>query len=389
MKSRIPPIYGPEPWKTVGAETFVHWDRWFLAVLETDVGGDWDALKQLIKERCARSYGHHDDVERKMSHLNELRARLERQQLAPEDCLDETSLDRKVLYKARRKLFDQEAYEGRAQTEAMRNTAPRLLRARALRGHWDAFPVSPEPYESVFAGELEERDFYPKGSTFGFVRRLERLLADEDRRCPDAASRLACYRGFLTALMQAMDHLDDSYGAVGDLFQEHLPTYIGLPWEDTGITPEAYYVDFIVFAVWDNYALTDQRLGAFFRSITKERFDLAEEILLTQEKQLRTLSQDFPSLEFYAEEALDLLAELYVAKRRYDRFVPAAARMGSEKWERITTMAELALAEGRRDLALAVFAAADQPGFHRDYLRQQCVKLTGQLPPERAIHSVP
>lgn len=389
MKSRTPPIYGPEKWKTIGAETFVHWDRWFLAVLTTDFGGDWTALKEAVKERCARSYGHHDDVERKMSHLNELRDRLERQELAPEDCLDEESLDRKVLYKARRKLFDQEAYEGRAQTESMRNTPARLLRAQALRGHWDAFPISPEPYEAAFASELEERDFYPKNSTFGLVRGLERLLDEEDGQCPDAASRLACYRGFLTAVLHAMDHLDDCFGVVGDLFRERLTTYICLPWEDTGITPEAYYQDFLEFAVWDSYALTDRRLDRFFRSITKERFALVEGILIAQERELRALSQDFPSLEFFAEEALDLLAELYVTKRRFEHFVAAAARMGSERWERITMMAEAALARGRRDLALAVFAAADQPGFHRDYLRQQCMKLTGQPPPERALHSVP
>ncbi len=62
MASRTPPIYGPEKWKTTRTETLVHWDRWFLAVLETDFGGDWDALKAAVKERCGRSYGPHDDV---------------------------------------------------------------------------------------------------------------------------------------------------------------------------------------------------------------------------------------------------------------------------------------------------------------------------------------
>lgn len=388
MAPRTPPIYGPEAWKTIHGESFVHWDRWFLVVLMCDFEGDWDALKAAIKDRCARSYGGHDDVERKMSHLIELRAGLVRLKIAPEDCLDEESLDRKVLYKARHKLLQQEAYERRAQTEAMRNTPRRFLRARALRGHWAMFPVSPEPYEATFASEIEDRDFYPKNSTFGLIKHLKRLLDQEDGRCPDAASRLACYRGFLTAVMQAMDHLDDSLGAVGDLFQERLPTYIGLPWKETDIAPDVYYRDFLEFAVWDNYALTDRRLGPFFRSIQKECFGLVEDILIEQERELRAFSGDFPSLKFYAEEALDLLAELYVAKRRYERFVAAAAKMGSEKWERITTMAECALKHGRKDLALAVFAAADQPGFHRDYLRRQCMKLTGQPPPERALHSV-
>lgn len=389
MTPRTPPIYGPEMWKTIRRESLVHWDRWFLVVLVHDFEDDWNALKAAIKERCGSSYGGgHDDVERKMSHLIELHARLQRSSIAPAHCLDEASFERKILYKSRHKLFEQEAYERRAQTEAMRNTPRRSLRTRALRGHWAAFPISPEPYEATFANEIEDRDFYSENSTFGLIKRLECLLDEEDKRCPDVASRLACYRGFLTAVMQAGDHLDDSFGSVGDLFQQRLPTYIGLPWEETGLTPEVYYRDFIEFAVWDSYALTYQRLGPFFRSIHKECFELVEDILIELERELRASSGDFPSLEFYAEEALDLLGELYVAKRRYERFVAAAAKMGSEKWERITRMAESALKQGRKDLALAVFAAADQPGFHREYLRRQCMKLTGQPPPERSLHSV-
>lgn len=389
MTPRTPPIYGPETWKIIRGETLVHWDRWFLVVLMTDFEDDWDALKASIKERCGSSYGGHDDVERKMGHLIDLHARLERSRIAPEDCLDEGSFDRKILHKARRKLFEQEVYERRAQTEAMGNTPRRSLRDRALRGHWNAFPVSPEPYEVTFSIEIEDRDFNSKSATFGLVKGLDRLLDEEDERCPDTASRLACYRGFLTAIMQAGDHLDDSFGAVGDLFQKRLPAYIGLPWRETGLTPDVYYRDFLEFAVWDNYALTDRRLGPFFRSVKTECLELVEDILIEQERELRAFSLDFPSLEFYAEEALDLLAELYVAKRRCERFVTAAANMGSEKWERITRMAESALKQGRKDLALAVFAAADQPGFHRDYLRQQCLKLTGQLPPERTLHLAP
>jgi len=64
---------------------------------------------------------------------------------------------------------------------------------------------------------------------------------------------------------------------------------------------------------------------------------------------------------------------------RWDQWF--ATEMGSREWERITTMAEVSRRARRGDLSLAVFAAADQPGFHRDYLRKRCQELTGRPPP--------
>ena len=43
----------------------------------------------------------------------------------------------------------------------------------------------------------------------------------------------------------------------------------------------------------------------------------------------------------------------------------------------IEAMAESALRSGRRELAVAVFRAADRPGFHQEHLRQRCRVLTG------------
>jgi hypothetical protein len=40
-------------------------------------------------------------------------------------------------------------------------------------------------------------------------------------------------------------------------------------------------------------------------------------------------------------------------------------------------MAEAASNAGHRDVAKVVFAAADQPGMHRDYLRRECTRLLG------------
>jgi len=99
---------------------------------------------------------------------------------------------------------------------------------------------------------------------------------------------------------------------------------------------------------------------------------------------LRQLRDELSAVDLddQAEEALTRLGELHVAKRSFDAFEGLAMEMGSRHWARITAMAEAALRARRRDLASAVFVAADQPGMHRDYLREQGRRLLG-TPPTR------
>lgn len=73
--------------------------------------------------------------------------------------------------------------------------------------------------------------------------------------------------------------------------------------------------------------------------------------------------------------ALELLGELHVTHRSFDMFEKLAAEMGSDTWRGVVAMAETAAQAGQRDLAARVFAAADQPGLHRDYLRERARQL--------------
>ena len=47
-----------------------------------------------------------------------------------------------------------------------------------------------------------------------------------------------------------------------------------------------------------------------------------------------------------------------------------------------------ALAAGRRDLALEVYAAANRPGLQQDCLAGRYLELTGQPPPRRHLRAV-
>lgn len=83
-----------------------------------------------------------------------------------------------------------------------------------------------------------------------------------------------------------------------------------------------------------------------------------------------------------------LVAYLQAATGRLDRLVPTAERLGCDQWMPIVALAQTALAAGRRDLALEVFAAANRPGLHQDYLTARSLELTGQPPPRHHLRAV-
>lgn len=188
--------------------------------------------------------------------------------------------DKRILRKARTKILEQDVRE-EDKTAAMRDTPRRILFARALRGEWDRFPVSPVVFERVFKDEISRQSFYSEDVTFGLSRRIQAILKKvhhERASSPDA--QLALYRAGLTALLDAMDMVDDSSGVFGDLFGAVLKDYLAIPWQNTGIAPEVYYRDFLNFAVWEDYGLTDDEIGSFFGTVPSEHFLLLDTVLL-------------------------------------------------------------------------------------------------------------
>jgi hypothetical protein len=81
-----------------------------------------------------------------------------------------------------------------------------------------------------------------------------------------------------------------------------------------------------------------------------------------------------------ADQTLQNVAYSHIAAGRLTRFAQAAERLGSDHWRPIVALAKAAIKRGRDDIARDVFAAADQPGLQREYLRQQCIELTGATP---------
>lgn len=134
----------------------------------------------------------------------------------------------------------------------------------------------------------------------------------------------------------------------------------------------AYWQDLCELRLWEPYGLDFRAETAWFHSATADDVPIVESILLDLEAEHRD-----SILDHHADEALEALADLYVATQSRDRFVMAARRLGSRAWRPIEAMARSHLKVKDETGAIAVFRAADQPGFHRDHIRKLCLSLTG------------
>jgi hypothetical protein len=381
-RPRRKPVFGPEPWQEVAGRTWSHWDLWYCLVLVSDFDGDWAALAEELWRRRS-PYLLTLDEEAKNSHLDDVRARLADAGLGPTELAGAAAGDRRLLAKARRKVLDQPLDRGRDMTPAMWATPRERLWCRALHGHWERFPVSPAPAHARFADQVMRARRHGRGG-YGIAQALQRLLDDQDRRLRgDPAARLALWRGLLTAGIEALGEVRDRDGELAGFLGGSLAAYARPPWQPTGIEAEVYFADLCELCVWENHGVLYQRETAPFASVGVEHHDLVERLLwgLADELQGHRLG-------YQAEVATGLVAYLQAATARLDRLVATAERLGSDQWMPIVALAETALAAGRRDLARRVFAAANRPGRHQDYLAARCLELTGEPPPRHRLHAV-
>lgn len=170
---RRPPIFGPEPWEEIGSRSWSHWDRWFCAVAVADHESSLDQLEQRLLSELRDRIGGREGTESKLSHLADLRTRLDDTGLAPGDLVTPEALaERGLLAKARKKLAER-YLEGRAMTPAMIETPRVRLERRSRTGRWDAFPVNPDRYYRSFRRNVEVKDHVSENRSFGAVRRIE------------------------------------------------------------------------------------------------------------------------------------------------------------------------------------------------------------------------
>jgi len=360
VEARRKTIFGPEPWKEIAGVVFVYWDRWLLRLALDEPDGIEGLVRRFEGDRRHARAGRSEDAESKLSHLDDLKARLAKTATSPRDVLgDGDATDKKLLAKARTKLLDQGlSYKA----PAMLDTPRRRLEARALRGHWDRFPTSPARFERELMGLVDrQRDHDWRQTTWlsidleGDIERIGLLLESE-------AEQMALRRAAMTLIVESMERVDDSGGDMGLLFDDVWNAYLAMPWERTAILPEVFFRDLIELAIWEDYGLI-RGLGPFFGTLAPDDAAVVERVFADVVPELRT-----SGFAYQEEQGLGYRVELLLAQEMHERFVEAATELGSRAWRPILTMAKAAFDADKRPLAISIFAAADQPGPHRDHL---------------------
>ena len=370
--SRRRPVFGPEPWSIVADLQWTHWDLWYCMVAVRDHAGELDGLEETFVTGLRDSLGSRDALEAKLSHLVDLRARLSHARLSPAELIPPASLiDKALVSKARRKVADR-GLEGRAMTPAMVETPRATLTRRARMGRWHAFPIDPARFYRSFRGHVEVKSHIPKNRTFSVVRRVGERLHALDRDGLDGAERLSLYRAFQSAGLELADRADDSYGVVGGLRREGWHIYLGLDWRATGMAARDYWADLCDLVAFEDYALDFEEETLPWTRVPAGQAAMVEGLLFSIESECRR-----HHLDYQADQALQQVAWLAVARRRFRRYVETAAALGTDHWREVEALAESALRSDRRDLAVELFRAADRPGRHRDHLRARCQALTG------------
>lgn len=342
-----------------------------MACLDHD--GDLATLAEGVA--AGGRFSGRSDGERKLSHLDDLAARLQAAGLEPRALVMSADDKPALAAKARTKVLKQGLYP-RDLTDAMSSTPRERLYQRALRGHWTRFPASPQPWYDRMIHQLGEQWLH-KNATFRLERRIEKERDRNDRAtASDPAQRVAARRALATYMYSTMERCDDSYGVLGRLGQEALITYAKLPPREAGIVAEDWCEDLCELVTWERYGLLLGHETAVFTNTYGSLADHAERFLLALADELR-----IHRLAHEADEAQQNVAHLHIAHGRVTRFIPTAAALGSDHWRPIVAMAQAALTRGRTDIARATFAAADRPGTQQDYLRRRCIELTGAEPP--------
>ncbi len=356
------------------ALVLTYWDIWLIVVLLTDFAGDWEQLANRFRADCGALSSRRDTAEGLLNHLRRLRQRLAKAGVTPAAALgpDGSSLLKSERRRARRAILEQSPHE-QDKSAWMRHTPRREREARARRGYWSRFPISPGQYAGALERLFKTSGYYSENESFGLQRKLSEFL-EREQAGATPAEEAALDRAFLTILLEKMDLIDDSYGVIGDLYAEIFEQYRQLGRTVFAAAPADFYQDLLEFTLWEDYGFGDREQPAFFAGLAPAEVELVEAILRAQWQELNEAALEYP-----AEKALTLLGMLCTQQKQFDRFVDLARQMGSRQWERITSMSALAEKHRRYDLALAIYEASLGPGQHEAYLRQKYAELQERL----------
>lgn len=344
-------VYGPEPWKTVNCETFLHWDLWFLVVMAELPHGKWEFV-QILKRKAEQEFGaNRRDVEAKLSHLIDLETRLLSAGLTHDVLLADVTINYRLRRRANEKVMQQ--HVGGYPSPAMVNTPRNRLSERAMRGHWNRFPVSPKEHEASFGHQFTRPDgYYDYRTTPVMMRLLHAKWQFQRTLARSPAEKVAVDRLVLTVIVGLMDHIDDDDDAA-PVFNDVLGAYLRDVWT-AGADPAVVLRDGIEFALWEDYGLANDGT-AFLAAIPREHHDDADRILAETRAELvlNGLEREHGCL-------MGMWVDFAVAHERFGDFMWLAQRLEGEGWNHSASVAQMVTAAeeaGREDVAGAVLDA--------------------------------
>jgi hypothetical protein len=348
-----------------------YWDLWFALVAVMMHDGDLDRLADRIKEEKGFFYDRRS-IERKRCHIRDLKRRLDEASIIPADIV-RAAVDLAKTEKRRAlKKVSESIHREREFSEPMRNTPCKRRFDHALRGYWDMFPVSPEPYGETIGAHFQSKSFYSESMSFRIAGTLDRYVdkAKKLLEASKAAQAQALLRGWMTVIVELMAKADDSFGSIGMSFGEGFAVYLKISPEQTGIDEGVFFPDLLDFLIWEDYGLTDDGIEGYFRRLTESQADLCVGHL---RHEVIALFED--DLDYQSEEALTFLGQVVAEQERFDEFEAVARQMGSRAWKRIIRLADSAMKRQKKPLAIKVFEAALTKGDHLDFLTKKYEKL--------------
>lgn len=347
-----------------------YWDLWFALVADADFDGSWDRFVEHLRWQKNQG-GSSRLVERKLSHLRELERRLRQANVEISAIVAQIDQLPGELRRARNQVLTREPREYEW-SDAMRHTPRQRRYAYALRGFWPCFPASPASYAARLASQFATRRWFSENQSFGLARKLDTFLDEVASviQQDQYAQAQAMLRAFLTVVIELMEVADDSFGCLGDSFRDGFAKYLAIPRDETGIDATVFFHDLLTLLIWENYGLTYEQTEGYFAGLTPDEGDLC---IAYVHQQLQELQAD--DLDYQYEEALTLLGQIVAEQHRFERFEALARDMGTRQWKRIVVLADRAVKQRKRSLAIAVFEAALSPGMHEGFLRKKYEQL--------------
>lgn len=244
---------GVEIWRVIDGVELCQWDRWLLRLALAEIDG--------LAALATRFKGCRGE-EALLLQLKDLQRRLALLKRTPGGVLDPIERHSDwLLKKAAKRVFEDGPH---SKTPVMIATPRKVLSERALRGHWDRFPISPAAFAAVL--ERETAGDYTYRTTNVFVSAVERFVSLATTAAGSAA-RLATRRAAMTVVIEAMDRVDDSLAEVSTMFREIEHAYLEDLLAFAGV--DGLLRDLIELAIWEDYGLIEG-VDQFLRGLPVE-----------------------------------------------------------------------------------------------------------------------